>query len=173
MDAINDHQKCKGKSLPKLTEVSEKQYKGATDSKLFDPARGTSREFDMIKERDSVVTRSPGSPLYFMQQINLGGQEALVFYDTGAMFNLVETKLARKLGLKMTTRRSMYVVGAGNNIHTTGDGKYELVIAGSRGEKYVLECAGSREVTNDMLQADFTDTWDAVSYTHLTLPTKA
>ena len=94
-----------------------------------------SQELDLSQRsvKDSLVKKSPGSPLYFMQQLNLAGEDVLVFYDSGAMFNLIQTKLARKLGLRMTSRRSMYVVGAGNNIHSTG----------------------------------------AVSYTHLTLPTKA
>ena len=57
----------------------------------------------------------------------------------------------------------MYVVGAGEHVHSTGDGKYELVLGrGSHGEKYVLEVAGSRALTGCMMQADFRESFDEV-----------
>ena len=57
----------------------------------------------------------------------------------------------------------MYIVGAGEHVHSTGDGKYELVLGqGKHGERYLLEVAGSEELTGYMLEADFRQSHDEV-----------
>ena len=153
------------KNIPQPTEVSRGEYLGADRSELFNTEGGTKSflEFNKKEIMKSLKESSPGSPLYFMQQFNLAGENCLTFYDTGAMFNLIKTELARKLKLKMTTRRSMLIVGAGNQIHTSGDGKYEIILGnGIHGDKYVLEVAGSKEITNKMPLAEFTDCFDEV-----------
>ena len=159
-EAYDEHVKKQKQRYPEIIEISESEYKGAKNSALFDTKGGKRFGLDLRNKEilESLKRASPGRPLYFMQQFNLNGQNCLVFYDTGAMFNLIQTQLARKLGLKMVSRKSMYVIGAGNNVHSSGDGKYEIILGrGKVGEKYVLEVAGSRELTNIMVQADFTD----------------
>ena len=151
-------------SYPKPTEVSVEQYKGASESVLFDTIEGKKQELNMSNKniRKRIKRASKGFALYFMQQFNLNGKNVLVFYDSGAMMNLIETALARELNLKMTTRQSMYVIGAGNKVHSSGDGRYELILRGTTGEIYVLEVCGSKELTNKMMQADFTDVHEKV-----------
>ena len=98
-----------------------------------------------------------------MQEFNLDGIKVLCFFDSGAMFNLIKTAIARKLNLPMISRKPMYVVGAGEHVHSTGDGKYELILGqGKHGERYLLEVAGSEELTGYMLEADFRQSHDEV-----------
>ena len=158
----------KKKSPPKRQEppeISEKEYKGSDASKLLDTTNGNSTYLDMQKKEiaKTLIKASKGLPLYFMQEFNLDGNRVLCFYDSGAMFNLMKTAIARKLKLKMTSRKPMWVVGAGEHVHSTGDGKYELVLGeGKHGERYLLEVAGSEELTGFMLEADFRQSHDEV-----------
>ena len=150
---------------PSLPEVSEKEYKGSETSRLLDTTSGDSTYLDMQKKEISktLIKASKGLPLYFMQEFNLDGNKVLCFFDSGAMFNLMKTAIARKLKLKMTSRKPMYVIGAGEHVHSTGDGKYELVLGqGKIGERYLLEVAGSEELTGYMLEADFRQSHDEV-----------
>merc|ERR1712020_134158 len=157
--------KTKHSGRPGLPTITEKEYKGSENSKLFDTVDGTKTYLDLKKEEiaKTLVKASKGTPLYFLQQFNLAGQNVLCFFDSGAMFNLIKTAIARILDLKMVSRKPMYVVGAGEHIHSTGDGKYEIVLGpGKHGERYVLEVAGSQELTGYMLEANFRECHDEV-----------
>ena len=155
----------KNSARPPLPTVSEKEYKGSQNSKLFDTVDGSKKYLDLQKDEiaKTLVKASKGTPLYFLQQFNLGGNNTLCFFDSGAMFNLIKTAIARILDLKMVSRKPMYVVGAGEHVHSTGDGKYEIVLGpGKHGERYVLEVAGSPELTGFMLEANFRDCHEEV-----------
>ena len=71
-----------------------------------DPAPYLIISLDLKKEEiaKTLVKASKGTPLYFLQQFNLAGQNVLCFFDSGAMFNLIKTAIARILDLKMVSR---------------------------------------------------------------------
>ena len=162
----NDNQKRNKTSFrPSLPEISEKEYKGAEVSRLLNTTNGDSMCLDLQKKEilRTLIKASKGLPLYFMQEFNLDGIKVLCFFDSGAMFNLMKTAIARKLNLPMVSRKPMYVVGAGEHVHSTGDGKYELILGqGKHGERYLLEVAGSEELTGYMLEADFSQSHEEV-----------
>ena len=157
--------KTKHSGRPALPTISEREYKGSENSKLFDTVNGSKTYLDLKKDEiaRTLIKASKGTPLYFLQQFNLAGNNVLCFFDSGAMFNLIKTAIARILDLKMVSRKPMYVVGAGEHVHSTGDGKYEIVLGpGKHGERYVLEVAGSQELTGYMLEANFRECHDEV-----------
>ena len=162
----NENQKTKRPSFrPNLPEISEKEYKGSATPRVLDTTNGETICLDLQKKEiaRTLIKASKGLPLYFMQEFNLDGIKVLCFFDSGAMFNLMKTAIARKLNLPMISRKPMYVVGAGEHVHSTGDGKYELILGqGKHGERYLLEVAGSEELTGYMLEADFRQSHDEV-----------
>ena len=150
--------KTKHPGRPDLPTISDKEYKGSKNSKFFNTIDGSKTCLDLKKDKiaKTLIKASKGTPLYFLQQLNLAGNIVLCFFDSGSMFNLIKTAIARILDLKMVSRRPMYIVGAGEQVHSTEDGKYEIVLgSGKHSEKYVLEVAGSRELTGYIQEANF------------------
>ena len=148
-------------SRPKPPVVSEDEYKGPESSLVFDTCGGDTSEIEPKSKNNgkSLVSAPEGAPVYFMQQLNLSNKPVLVFYDSGAMLNLIVTELARKLGLKMVNRNGLHLIGAGNKLTVTKDGKYELLLGKSpRGEIFKIIVAGMPELTGPMLQAN----WDPI-----------
>ena len=142
--------------FPDVYRVPESEYKGAEVSQMFDGKEGSVAEFDAEKNKDQIIREQPGTPLFFMQVLNLGGAETLCFYDSGAMMHLIETATARRLNLKMVRREGLYIVGAGNKLSMTRDGKYELVLGKAKnGKIIVIEADGMEELTGRMVKMSF------------------
>merc|ERR1712020_862503 len=73
--------KTKHSGRPGLPTITEKEYKGSENSKLFDTVNGSKTYLDLKKEEiaKTLVKASKGTPLYFLQQFNLAGQNVLCF----------------------------------------------------------------------------------------------
>ena len=143
---------------PKIPKVPESEYKGSENSELFDTNTGRKEKFDQSSKenRSKLMTEPEGMPVYFMQTVNLDSTAQIIFFDSGAMMNLIVTDTARELGLKMVDRNGMAVIGAGNHLSVTEDGKYELLLGrGPKNEIYRLICCGMGQLTGPMLQANW------------------
>ena len=83
-----------------------------TPRQVYDTRDGSTR---WIQPHDKIVTPSKEQPFFVMQQLQIGGEDVLTFYDSGANVHLVEGSLAERVGFTVVDNKcvSIGVVGGG------------------------------------------------------------
>ena len=73
------------------------------------------RSTRLIQQQDKIVKPSKERPFFVMQQLRIGGEDVLTFYDSGANVHLVEGALAERVGFTILDNKcvSIGVVGGG------------------------------------------------------------
>ena len=61
----------------------------------YDTRDGSSRQ---ISQNDPIIMPSKEESFFIMQQLRIGGEDVLTFFDSGAKVHLVEGSLAEKVG---------------------------------------------------------------------------
>ena len=81
-------------------------------SQVYDTRDSSTR---LIQPQDKIVKPSKEQPFFVMQQLRIGGEDVLTFYDSGANVHLVEGALAERVGFTVVDNKciSIGVVGGG------------------------------------------------------------
>jgi hypothetical protein len=93
-----------------------------------------------------------------MQQLNIGGEDVLTFFDTGANVNLVEGPLAEKVGFTVLDNRCVSIGVAGGSRIWSEYGQYACVLGPDCNRQFHhIECQGLERITSFVPEFDLSE----------------
>lgn len=108
-----------------------------------------------VSQRDYVVRPSREEAFFVMQQLNIGGESVLTFYDSGANTHLVEGELAEKVGFTVLDDRCVPISVIGGGQIWTEYGQYACILGPDTNNQYhELECQGLARISSSFPNFD-------------------
>jgi len=85
-----------------------------------------------------------------MQQLNIAGERALTFYDSGANNNLVEFELAKDANFQLLSSNPVSFKVAGGGSVETNRGQFSAILGPDvNGDYHDLECQAVDRITGE------------------------
>ena len=123
-----------------------------TPRQVYDTRDGSTR---LIQPHDKIVTPSKEQPFFVMQQIRIGGEEVLTFYDSGANVHLVEGSLAERVGFTVLDNKCVSIGVVGGGRVWSEYGQYACVLGPDANSQYhQIECQGLRRIASYVPEVD-------------------
>ena len=114
--------------------------------RTYDTRDGTTHP---IQPQDFIVTPSKEQPFFVMQQLRIGGEDVLTFYDSGANIHLVEGSLAEKIGFTVLDDKCVSIGVVGGGQVWTEYGQYACILGPDANLQYhQVECQGLERITS-------------------------
>ena len=111
----------------------------------YDTRDGSSRQ---ISQNDPIIMPSKEESFFIMQQLRIGGEDVLTFFDSGANVHLVEGSLAEKVGFTVLDDRCVSIGVVGGGRIWTEYGQYACVLGPDANHVYhQIECQGLERIT--------------------------
>jgi hypothetical protein len=118
----------------------------------FDTRDGSVRQ---IEPRDTIIMPSKEEPFFIMQQLRIGGEDVLTFYDTGANVHLVEGALAERVGFTVLDDKCVSIGVIGGGQVWTEYGQYACVLGPDANRQYhQIECQGLERISSYVPEVD-------------------
>ena len=118
----------------------------------FDTRDGSTRR---ISQNDPIFMPSKEESFFIMQQLRIGGEEVLTFYDSGANVHLVEGSLAEKVGFTVLDDRCVSIGVVGGSRIWTEYGQYACVLGPDANQSFhQIECQGLERITSTVPEFD-------------------
>ena len=131
------------KTSPPTTRVPKQTY---------DTRDGSTR---MIQPHDQIVVPSKEQPFFVMQQLRIGGEDVLTFYDSGANIHLVEGSLAERVGFTVLDDKCVSIGVVGGGQVWTEYGQYACILGPDANSQYhQVECQGLERITSFVPEVD-------------------
>lgn len=117
-----------------------------TPTIVYDTRDGSIRPTSQV---DTIVTPSKEDSCFIMQQLRIGGEEVLTFFDSGANVNLVEGSLAERVGFTVLDDRCVSIGVAGGSRIWTEYGLYACILGpDANNTSHQIECRGLERITS-------------------------
>jgi hypothetical protein len=108
-----------------------------------------------ITDRDVVIKPSKEEAFFVMQQLSIGGEDVLTFYDSGANIHLVEGELDERAGFTVIDDRCVSIGVVGGCQVWSEFGQYACVLGPDTDKKYhQVECQGLARITSFVPEFD-------------------
>jgi len=92
---------------------------------------------------------------FVMQQLRIGGEEVLTFFDSGANVHLVEGSLAERVGFTVLDDKCVSILVVGGGRIWTEYGQYACVLGPDAANQYhQIECQGLERITSCVPEVD-------------------
>ena len=119
--------------------------KSRVPTTTYDTRDGSTRG---VKPSDPIIMPSKEKPFFVMQRLNMGGEEVLTFYDSGANIHLVEGSIAEKVGFKVLDNKCVSIGVVGGGQVWTEYGQYTCILGPDANSQYhQIECQGLERIT--------------------------
>jgi hypothetical protein len=119
----------------------------STPNWAYNTQTGTTKK---VEAKDRVLTTSNQCACYIMQQLNIAGERALIFYDSGANNNLVEFELAQDADFQLLSSNSVSFKVAGGGSVKTDRGQFSAILGPDvNGDYQDLECQAVDRITGE------------------------
>jgi hypothetical protein len=118
----------------------------------YDTRDGSIRQ---IQPQDPIHMPSKEEPFFIMQQLRIGGEDVLTFYDSGANVHLVEGSLAERVGFTVLDDKCVSIGVVGGGQVWTEYGQYACVLGPDASSQYhQIECQGLERITSFVPEVD-------------------
>jgi len=105
-------------------------------------------ESSLISSQDSIIRPSKEESFYIMQQLCIGGESVLTFYDSGSNTHLVEGELAEKIGFTVLDDRCVPIGVVGGGRIWSEYGQYSCILGPDCDNRFhELECQGLTRIS--------------------------
>ena len=118
-------------------------------SQVYDTRDGSSH---LIQPHDKIVTPSKEQPFFVMQQLRIGGEDVLTFYDSGANVHLVEDSLAERVGFTVLDNKCVSISVVGGGQVWSEYGQYTCVLGPV--QYHQIECQGLGHIASYVPEVD-------------------
>ncbi len=119
----------------------------STPNWAYNTQTGTTKK---VEAKDRVLTTSNQCACYIMQQLNIAGERALTFYDSGAKNNLVEFELAQDADFQLLSLNSVSFKVTGGGSVRTDRGQFSAILGPDvNGDYHDLECQAVDRITGE------------------------
>ena len=99
----------------------------------YDTRDGTTHA---IQPQNQIVAPSKEQPFFVMQQLMIGSESVLTFYDSGANIHLVEGALAEKVGFTVLDDKCVSIGVVGGGQVWTEYGQYACILGPDANMQY-------------------------------------
>ena len=118
----------------------------------FDTRDGSSRT---VSQRDPIILPSKEESFFIMQQLRIGGENVLTFFDSGANVHLVEGSLAERVRFKVLDDKCISIGVVGGGRIWTEYGQYTCILGPDANQQYhQIECQGLERITGCVPEID-------------------
>ena len=118
----------------------------------FDTRDGSSRT---VSQRDPIILPSKEESFFIMQQLRIGGENVLTFFDSGANVHLVEGSLAERVRFKVLDDKCISIGMVGGGRIWTEYGQYTCILGPDANQQYhQIECQGLERITGCVPEID-------------------
>jgi hypothetical protein len=110
-----------------------------------------------ITQKDTVILPSKEEAFFVMQQLSIGGEDVLTFYDSGANIHLVEGELAERVGFTVLNDRCVSIGVVGGGQVWSEYGQYSCVLGPDTDRKlHLVELQGLARISAYVPEFDLT-----------------
>ena len=121
-------------------------------SQVYDTRDGSTR---LIQQQDKIVKPSKERPFFVMQQLRIGGEDVLTFYDSGANVHLVEGALAERVGFNVLDNKCVSISVVGGGQVWSEYGQYACILGPDANSQYhQIECQGLERIASYVPEVD-------------------
>ena len=135
---------CKCNRDKKPTESFSSPFNPKQPVTVFDPNTGN----QLPVPEEKIHRYNDEHAVYIFQMLRIGGEDILVFYDSGASIHCIRGALAEKMKLKVVTAEADYLGSIGGGSLWTSYGTYKVMLKDLEGWHWELEMQGMKRVTN-------------------------
>lgn len=137
-------------AVPPKSKSSAPSFR--TPTIVYDTRDGSVRPTSQV---DSILLPSKEDSCFIMQQLRIGGEDVLTFFDSGANVNLVEGSLAERVGFTVLDDKCVSIGVAGGSRVWTEYGLYACILGpDANNTSHQIECRGLERITSYIPEFD-------------------